>query len=237
MSLLQIVQSAAVRFGLSSPNSAASNTDLNIQQIVALVNEEGQELAARASWQELTRESSFTTVAAEAQGSITTLAGSDFSFVLNETMWNRTQRRPLFGPKSPAQWQQLQAQFVQGPWQQYRIRGNQVLFIPAPAAGQLVYFEWVSKNWATDSTGATGKTSMTADTDIGVLDERLITLGAIWRFKAAKKFDYAEDFQKYEQAVEDALARNSSKPRLNLAGTDTDYYPGVFVSAGNWMVP
>ena len=237
MTLLSIVQTAAPRFGIQAPNAAASSTDQNVQQIVAFVNEEGQELGSQYNWQALTREATFVTLAAETQGAITTLAGADFDSILNETLWNRTQQRPVFGPKSPQQWQQLKAQFSQGPWQQYRLRGNNLMFTPAPSAGQNVYFEWITRNWATDTTGATGKSAMTVDTDLSLLPERLLTLGAIWRFKAAKKLDYSQDFQKYQEAVDTAVSKDASKPKLSLNGPDIDIFPVVLVAAGNWGIP
>lgn len=236
MSLLTIVQAAAVRVGLTSPSIAASSTDQNIQQLVQLVNEDGQELADRPNWQELTIESTFLTVATESQGSILTLAGADFAFILNNTIWNRTQQRPIFGPKSPAEWQQLKAQLVQGPWQQYVIRGNLMRFTPAPPAGQTCAFDWVTKFWATDSTGVTGKSAMTSDTDVSKLNERLHVLGAIWRWKAAKKLDYGQDYQKYEDAVQQTIGRDASKATLNLGGGDTTIPPVVVVSAGSWPI-
>lgn len=236
MSLLSIVQTAAPRLGLPLPGAAASSSDQNIQQIVAFVNEEGQELAARHPWQAIRKEATFTTLAVEVQGTMTSIAGTDFAYILNETIWNRSQRRPVFGPKSPAEWQQLKAQLVQGPWSQYVIRGNNLLFTPAPPAGQSCYFEFVSLNWATDSTGVSGKTAMMLDSDIGVLDERLLTLGCIWRFRQAKGLEFAAAAEKYEAAVIDAMARDGGKARLNLNGNRTDYFPGVFVSAGSWGI-
>lgn len=234
MSLLTIIQSAAPRVGLSKPTVGTASADPKVLQLIEMVNEDGQELGARHAWQALTTESNFTTLNTEIQGTIQALAGADFSFIVNETMWNRSQRRPVFGPRSDAQWQQLKAQFTAGPWIQYRIRGNNVLFLPAPAAGQAVYFEWVTKNWATDSTGATGKSSMSSDGDIAKLDERLLTLGAIWRFKAANRLDYAEDFRKCEDAIADAITRDAGKPILNLGGEPSYFYPGILVPAGSW---
>jgi hypothetical protein len=234
VSLLTIVQTAALRFGLPLPSVAASSPDQNILQLVGFANEAGQEMAASFTWQNLTKESSFTTVAAQLQGAMTTLAGADFDYVLTETMWNRTQRRPVFGPKSPAEWQQIQAQFMQGPWQQYRIRQNNLYFLPAPPAGQSVFFEWKSKNWATDSTGVTGKTVMTLDTDVALIDERVITLGVIWRYRQAKGLTYAEDFEKYNVALHDEMNRDAPRPRLNLQGFQTDIFPAILVPAGSW---
>jgi len=234
MSLLTIARSVSVRVMAQNITVAATSTDPRIVQIIELINEEGQELSDKYDWQSLTHESSFSAVATEVQGTITTLTGPDFNFIVNETMWNRSQRRPVFGPKSTQEWQQLKAQFMQGPWIQYRLRGNEVIFLPTPTAGDQIYFEWCSKYWCTDSTGVTGKTAMTVDTDIGVLDERLLVLGGIWRFKKANKLDYGGDYDTYMQAIDTAAGRDGSKARLNLIGAQSDIYPGVIVPAGNW---
>jgi hypothetical protein len=235
MALLDIVKSVALKVGVTVPTVAVTSIDQNIQQIIGFVNEDGQELAARYSWQELTKEATFTTVATESQGTIQAKTGADFAFVLNETMWDRSTRRPVFGPKVPAEWQQLKAQYMTGPWSQYRIRGNQVLFIPVPAAGHTIYFEWVSKYWATTTGGLLGtQSTLAADTDIASLDERLITLGAVWRYKQTKRLAYDEDFDKAEAAIADAMGRNASKPTLNMAGSAGDLAPGIWVPAGNW---
>lgn len=234
MSLLSIAQSLILKVMSQKPTVAASAIDPKILQAVEYINEAGQELAARATWQALTSESTFTTVATQSQGVITTLAGPDFAFMVNNTMWDRTRRRPVFGPKSDAQWQQLMAQFNQGPYLQYRIRGNQILFLPVPPVGDAIYFEWVTKFWATDATGVTGKSSFTQDTDVAKLDERVITLDALWRFKKANNLAYDEDFNKAEDAINDLIARDGSKPTLNLGGGQTDVLPAILVPAGSW---
>lgn len=239
MSLLTLVKAVATRVGLTAPNTAAGSNDTNVAQIVSFANEAGQELAARFNWQELTKEATFATVAVESQGVLQTLTGADFAWVLNETMWNRTQRRPVFGPKVPAEWQQLKAQFTTGPWSQYRIRGNQVLFIPVPAAGNSIFFEWLSNYWvAVASTPTVGAQSGFAlDTDVSLLEERLLTLDTVWRYKQTKRLAYDEDFDKAEGAIQDAMTRNAAKPTLNLNGGATDFRPGIFVQAGNYTLP
>jgi len=202
---------------------------------VEYVNEAGQELAARATWQALKNEAVFTTVPAMVQGTIQALAGPGYAFMVNNTMWNRSQRRPIFGPLSDADWQQIQAMFVAGPFIQYHIEGNQLQFFPVPAAGQTVAFEWVSNLWCTSSTGAP-QTSLLTDTDLALLDERVITLDALWRFKRANQLAYDEDYNKAQAAIEDLIARDGSKPTLNLKGAETDFFPGVLVPAGNFTL-
>jgi hypothetical protein len=234
MSLLTITQSLTIKVLSSKPTVAAASTDPKTIQAIEYINEAGQELGSRYNWQALTNESSFVTLAAEVQGTIQAIAGAGFSFIVNESMWNRTQRRPLFGPKSSSEWQNLKARFSSGPWISYRIRGNQLLFFPIPAAGQSVFFEWCTKFWATDILGSTPKSSFTVDTDVALLDERVITLDALWRFKRANKLSYDEDYQKAQDAINDLIVRDGSKPRLNLQGPPAEFGPGIFVSAGNW---
>lgn len=236
-SLLSIVQSVSLRVLSQKPTVAAGSSDPKILQLVELLNNEGQELNARYPWQVNRNEATFTTVATESQGSILTIAGADFSHFANETMWNRSQRRPVFGPKSPAEWQNLKARFTTGPWIQYTLRGNQILFLPIPAAGQSVFFEWSSKYWCTDLTGVIGQTDMLVDTDIPKLSDRLLKLGLEWRFKKENHLEYEEDFNAYEAAVNDAITRDGGKPTLNLQGAMRDFYPGVLVPAGNWGQP
>lgn len=237
MTALSLVQSVCSRVGLPFPTTAVSSTDTQILQIVALANEEGKDLTKRPTygWVQLQSEATFTTVATEIQGAIATIAPG-LSSIVNDTIWNRDLRRPIFGPLTPQRWQQLKAMNMTGPWNQFRIRGNNILFIPAPAAGQLCYFEYVSKNWCTDATGVTTRDAFLQDTDLTLLDEDLMVLGTIWRWKAAKGLEYAEDFNKYERQVGDSIARDGSKDILSMNGSRYDIQPSITVPAGNWPI-
>lgn len=236
MSCLTVIQRACSRIGIAAPIAAVSSTDVKVQQLLALSNEEGEELSASYPWQALRNEATFTTVATESQGLITAIAGAGFRYIINNTIWNRSLRRPVFGPLTPPQWQQLKAQSMQGPFNQFVIRGNAVLFTPAPAAGNSCYFEWMSRAWCASSDGSTSSSFWVADTDVALLDEDIMVMGLIWRWKAAKGLDYAEDFNKYERRKTDAQARDGGKPTLDLNGTDMDIFPGVIVPAGFWGV-
>lgn len=233
MALLNILQSLSLKVLSSKPPAGFSSGDPKVAQAIEYINEAGQELAARANWQVLTSECSFNTVASESQGTIQALTGPGFAFIVNNTFWNRAQRRPVFGPKTDAEWQQLKAQFMQGPWIQYRIRANQMLFLPIPAPGQQCVFEWCTNLWAANVSGAP-QNAFLADSDISLLDERVVALDALWRYKRANKFAYDEDYDKAQAAIEDLITRDGSKPTLNLGGMQSDILPGIIVPAGNW---
>lgn len=214
MSLLTIIQAASKRVGLNSPASAIGLTDENVVRMISLADEEGKELAARHRWQNLIRESTFSTVATESQGAITTLAGTDFGYMLNDTIWDRTGNLRWF-PVDDTQWQQMKSSGNIGPNIYFRLRGNSLLAIPVPTASHTVAFEWVTKNWC-ESSGGTGQSAWAADADVGRLDENLITAGLIWRWKASQGLEYAEDFRKYEILVNDAIARDGVKGHLYM---------------------
>ena len=228
MTALTIVQNACDRLLISRPGAVFSSTDDQVIQLRGLMNQDGKELASRHNWNELVVETSFTTVATNAQTAVAT----DFDHIVNDSMWNRTQNRPIFGPLTAQRWQQEQS----GPTYTvnnlaYRFRGGQVLLTPTPTAGESVYYEYVSTNWA-ETSGGTGLSTMTADDDVAVLDEELITKGLVWRYLHAKGFDYAEAFRTWDMEVNKAIARDGGAPVLNIGQTKQRIWPNV--KEGSW---
>lgn len=216
MSLLNLIQKCHKRVGLSAPTAAVSSTDENVIRMIELANEEGDELWSRADWQSLVREETHTTLAAESQGLITTICGADFSHICNETFWNRTKNR-RWHPVDSVKWQTMKASGITGPVEYFRIRGNYLLAIPTPTAGETLAFEWVTKHWC-ETSGGTGQSAWAADDDVGRIDEMLMLAGLVWRWKKAQGLEYAEDFRQYEAQVGTAMIRDGAKPRLNMNG-------------------
>ena len=106
MSLLSMVTQVCRRIGITAPNAVYSSADPQIIQLLARQRRR-RELSSRYPWQSMRRKRSFTTVATESQGNMTTLTGADFRYIVNETFYNRSLRRPVFGPLSDDQWQNL----------------------------------------------------------------------------------------------------------------------------------
>lgn len=234
MSLLTIAQDAADVCGIARPSVVIGSTDVNTRRIQTLSNIEGKFLAKRYPWQDLVKEATVTTVATESQGAITTIA-SDFDRIIDDTQWNRSTQDRIGGPLSPQEWQEQKAITAAGPYYDYRIRGGDLFFYPAPTAGEDARFEYVSKNWCQD-TDSNGQDSWAADTDTAIIDEFLITLGTIWRFKKANSLDYGEDYRTYETQVNLAMARDGGKPRLRLDAGSGNHSPSARAPDGSWSV-
>lgn len=232
MTLLTIVQNVADEVGIKRPSVVAAATDTQTRQLHKLVNRSGKFISNQYPWQALVKEATFTSVATESQGAMTTVAGADFRYVVNDTLWNRTLNRPIPGPLSESEWQNLKSSSITGPYQEYRIRGGNLILIPAPSAGDTIAFEYVSNYWCEDS-GGTDKGSMTADTDVALLPEELLELDTIWRWKKAKGFDYAEDFRTAQIEIKNYQNRDGSKAVLML-DRRRQRRPGILVPDGSW---
>jgi hypothetical protein len=238
VSLLTVVTSFCERTQLTVPTSVMGTTDPQIKQIRALLEEEGIDLAARGSWQGITFEASHTTIAAEDQGAISTIASNGFNYIKNKTIWDRTDRLPVLGPMDATEWQAMKAVTSTGPRYRFRIRGGKLLVNPTPAAGHSWKFEYVSNNWILGVDGTTYKQYFTLDTDTILLPETLVLMGLRWRWKKEKGFDYAEDMRTYEMQVKDAGGRDGGKPSISMEGSGWNGpKPGIWVPDGSWSVP
>lgn len=233
MSLLTIVQNAADAIGVERPSFVIGNTAPIARQMLSLCNIEGKLLSTRTQWQELNLVATFTTVAAENQGAMTTLAPG-YKYLLNQTMWNRSQDTPIFGPATPQRWQAYQAAPVTGPYYTFRILDNNLRFIPAPTAGMTIAFEYASKNWCQNSAGTATYESWNADTDTAKINEDMLMLGLIWRYKKAKELDYGEDMITYETEVMKEMARNAAAASLNMAGPMLNSLQYPLIQEGSW---
>jgi hypothetical protein len=212
MSLLTLCQGAARQLNVAVPTSIVGNTgNETAMLLLRLASEEGFSLMRRYPWQVLTSEQTFTTVAADAQ---TNAIPTDYDRMIPETMFNRGTRRRVAGPLSAEEWQQTKATLVTYVNPTFRIRGDALLMSPNPPAGETVAYEYVSKNFC-KSAGGTGQADWALDADLGRLDEGLMALGLVWRFRQVKGLSYAEDLNLYERRVSDAEMRDGVKPRIS----------------------
>lgn len=236
MNVLDIIQRAANAIGIPEPTVALAATDTGTVQLVELFNQAGRSLASRYGWQSLTREASFTTVATESQGALSTIIGANHTlrYIVNDTIWNRTQLLPVCGPLAPRTWQGYKALSLSGPYSQYRIRNDEILFTPVPAANESCYFEYVDKRWMTNAAATNWYQNANADTDLVLLDDELLLAELEWRWLRKKGLSYAEEKLSAEYMIADAMARDGTKPVLNLAGASNDFSPVVVAQRGSW---
>ena len=235
MTLLTICQDAANEIGVPSPSAVIGSVDTTVIQLLAAANREGKSLVSGYDWQTLVKEETHTTIAAESQGVMTTIA-SDFLRFSNDTMWNRTTNRKFYGPLNNTEWQTLKGIVVNGVTNYFRIRGNLLLLNPIPTVGQSLVFEYIGKNWVdTTGDGSANATSYAADANTTVLDEDLITLGVVWRFLKQKGLPYDNQFLEYQMKLSEKQAKDGAKQIIRLTGRTRAFLP-VNEPEGNYTL-
>lgn len=239
MALLGLIGDVCEQVGLVRPTSVITSLDQQTKQLLALANREGQELATGDSvsyahfWTALDTEATFTTLAAEIQGNITTLLPG-FRRLIGETLWNRTRNQKI-PPISAQDWQALKAAATVATYTYFRFRGKSLLFTPTPSAGQTIAVEYASTNWCENAAGSLTYSTWTADDDVGLLPEDIMRQGIVWRWRQTKSFDYAEDYRTYQTIVLNAIANDGEKPRLSMAG-EMDWRPSIGIPSGSWSL-
>ncbi len=233
MTLLSLVQKFCVRNGLPIPVVVAGSTDPQILQIMHLLEEEGNDLAQRHPWTVLQQEVLLTTLAAEDQGAIETIAPG-FRFIRNNSIWDRTDQLPLYGPIDGQEWQERKAVSTAGPRYHWRFRGGHLLSNPSPPAGHTWAFEYQSKNWILSSNGVTTKSELQSDLDTFLLQDTILLMGIRWRWKKEKGLSYAEEFNSYEMQIKDAMGRDGGKPRIMADSDYSDARPMIAINPMSW---
>jgi hypothetical protein len=240
MTLLTIIQDAAVLCNLPEPSSAFNSTDPNVPLLLRLANQEGNELARRHDWARLAvpaSAASFSSTATEEQTNFTDFGLAGIAYESANTtndasvdrllaeLWNTSLTMKYTGPVDETTWQRLHALAITsgtpGWWRigySSVVGVNTIYIYPAPTAGEIITFSFVSHQWVITTTTTSGSSDKwTSDTDYGAIPERLMTLGVIWRYKRAKGLDYAEDMATYEREVERACSRDRGPGKLYLS--------------------
>jgi hypothetical protein len=219
MSLLTICQNVAKIAGVASPSAVIGLSDETAQLLLACANRAGKSLEKRHQWLDLVTEYTFNTVASTANYELP----SDYSRLVDGTLWDRSNYEQIRGPLSPQEWQLHKSSILASTattWKQFRIRnvsGNRRFSIhPTPDAIESLVFEYVSKNWC-ESSGGTGQSEWLADTDVGILDEYLIELETTWRFLSRLGLAYEEEFNEAQNQVNQAIARDGGMSVLSLS--------------------
>lgn len=209
-----MIRGAALKIGIDAPSTVIGNANTEVLELLELANEEGAELATRP-FQVLRKELLFTTVASETQ---TGMVPTDYGYMLSGTLWNRSANRMIDGVVTPEEWQRLKSSGTDTVYDTLYMRGGQFLMMPIPPAGETIAGEYISKNFC-QSSGGVGQSEWAADTDTGILPERLMKLGIVVRYKAQKGLDATFDLAQYQSQLLMALTQDKPMQRVNLGAS------------------
>ena len=234
--LLDIIRRFMERTGLPKPAFSIGSTDVQVTQVLGLLEEATEEIVMRnpRGWQILNRQAVFQTKAQEVQGSLSELAPG-FRAVINDTLFNRTTRLPIYGPLLPMERQATKALQTAGPYYRYWIVNDELHFYPIPPAGQTIAFEYTSTAaWSDGKSPPTYTEYPDSDTAICLFPKPVMIAQLRWRWKKEKGLDYAEDFAMAERLLNAAIAADGTRRVVDLGGAELVARPGVMIPTGSW---
>ena len=155
---------------------------------------------------------------------------SDYDRTVNKTMYNKTNRWSVIGPKSAQEWQWLKASYITtGPRMRYRIQGNEFVIWPAAYGTNIVLgFEYQSNGWVIQPDG-TPATKATNDQDTFLFPDRLLVLGTKLKYFEIKGFDTTTLFSDYNRELSKFKAQDAGADTLSMAPR----YPNILLTQNN----
>jgi hypothetical protein len=213
MTLLTVVQQVCPVIGVVVPQSVFSNIAANrtMQEMLALANEAAQTIAYDTrDWTKLR-----TTVVYAGDGTTTAfnLPANYKRMLLTSNLWLSTSaQQPATFVADPDEWIKRRLYpLAYSVWGEWTMMGGQIHIFPAMAAGVQASFVYLDKNCIDLASGGHGDNFM-SDNDSFTLDERVLKLGMIWRWKSQKGTAYAEDMGTYGDALNSVAGRDSPSP-------------------------
>lgn len=201
--VLEIVQSVTPRMGIADPSLLFGSTNATNKELASVVNEVAERIALMHDWTDLLSEQTDT-----GDGTTTSYDyPADYSRMPKiARIWSTRWERPLqrITAEEALRLDVREYDTVIGTW---HLLGGQVVYRPALASGENARWHYVSKNYAKASDG-TRKASFTSDEDQYMLDDRMLGLAVVSRWREVKGFDYAEDLRDSEDAIAQQISRD-----------------------------
>lgn len=215
MSALSACQEAIARLVARRPASVFASDDEICVEIASLANEAATDIMKGHDWQALTKLKIIT-------GDGVTAAfpmPDDYDRMVNgQDVHSGTWTYMRYENAGTLDnWQDLNALLPAIPPGYWIILENQMNFLPTVSVGNDARYYYVSKQWARAASG-TPKALFDRDDDTFALEDRLLTLALIWRWKSMKGMDYQEDIKSAEMALSEAMARDKGSRTIRKGG-------------------
>lgn len=231
--ILTLIQDFCGKKGLDVPTSFVVNTDSTYVQLLSICHSLVED-AADSPWQDQTKRITFTSIAAEDQGVISTLFGGGYRTLKQGSLYNVTQLIPIIGPVPDSDWNPMVA-LNTGPRYQYKVFQNHLHITPNLPAGNTIA-AMVSTNYVIVDAGGTAKERFTVDTDIPLLPSNFFKQDLEWRWLREHGQSYAKLQAEANWLKAGLVGRDGNMPDLRLDQNPQFARPGVIVPIGNWNV-
>lgn len=229
---LGILQTVMDRLAIGPRPDRLDLADDTQRQMLALTNEEGQQLAASFPWQQLVVNR--IAPAADNNGSISDQGAVDdlcpgLARIVDNCLYLDGRMCPLVGPVSISARTSMQAGGMALMYGFFVQDGH--LYITGPTSGeQSLRIAYVTRYWVRDTDG-NGIDALERADDTPVLNPRLLVLGTVWRWLSRNGLPYQQEWLNYDDAVRRAQASDTPRGILSASG-GRRYDPRRFLVGG-----
>lgn len=221
MNLKSVLNQVLSECGFAESQNFFNSTNTDIKQLVALANRSARVLA-KHPWQALRKTTSITLTTATSYD-----LPSDFRQFLPDTMWaNGRADKPDF-PASNDYWAYSEARSIDSSVRyKLRLEGGK-LHVLSPVVGETVAYDYLSDHPITDSIVSTTQARFERDADIWTLDDDLLQMDLVWRFKKLKGLpDWQIDLQDFENYKRKMIGTDQGSQSIyTVAGGDITHEP------------
>jgi len=215
VSILSVCQDAATKLNRSRPTSIFSSADAFAAELLLAAKDTAESLVKEEhDWRALTLMATCTGDASTTVFPFATVAPSFERMIKDAKLHSLRFRNATFRwAKDLDEWLFIKDNLLVGSPGNAVQLNNAIQIFPAMPASDTARFFYISSSYALSAAGASQATFQ-ADSDTFALDERLLRLGIIWRWRSDKRLEYAEDLKNYEIAKASAQAKDKGNQAI-----------------------
>ena len=220
----EIINRAAVEVGLTAVNDPVGDLDESFRQLTQLLNSAGQEMVELHPWQTLVK--SFQVITQTSDTGTYDLP-SDYSYMIDQTGWEHTNRVAMGGPLSAQDWTYLKGRDLisQSIYASFRLVDNKFDIYPQDPVpdGLDINFEYINRNWVLESNGTTYRDSVGTGSDQVLYEPILIIKFLKAKFLEAKGFDAQAARLEFENMFNSRTGKDTGAPILSASNNSRGF--------------
>ena len=219
-----IINRAAVEVGLVKAVDPVGDLDETFVQLTELLTSAGQEMVELHPWQILVKEFQIVTTD---QDTGTYDLPDDFSYMIDQTGWEHSNRVAMGGPLSPQDWTYLKGRDLisQSIYASFRLVDNKFDIYPQEPVpnGLDINFEYIGRNWVQEQNQGPLKDMITIGTDVVLYEPIMIIKFLKCKFLEAKGFDPSSARNEFENMFNSRTGKDTGAPILNASNNSRGF--------------